>query len=318
MAPLSCLSRTSLVLFLGVIPLLMILAMPSNFVLLAVLYVPPCVFAACVYRYRQRKHEQVDVDMLVRLFVGGLLPGIALAWLIELILAFLGGVIFFAMDTDHILSQIRDARHHNTTTADALAHLHIHNSFNIVFGLLFMSFLVAGSVEEYVKYWVVKGKSCIGSGLCVPDLTTHGVDPLFTIFCFASAGCGFATMENVCYTFVNPQLAVKIETAILRGVIATPFHMICTSITAMRLLSTMQNAPHIASVLAPAILLHGTFDFQAFIFALWFPSATVMAFCASLLCMVIGGLYLNYLRCQINWNYQVLEDADDKVALQIV
>ncbi|KAF0689842.1 Aste57867_18754 [Aphanomyces stellatus] len=330
--PLSFLSRAALVFFLCVVPLFAALLAPFSLVPLLVLYLPPLAFAAGVYKYATA--HRIDTNMLVHVFLGGFFPGIVIAMIVELLLSAVGGALFLVVDDGDLVGQMREYHtlHPNATTTEIASHIHLRHSLSVFVGLVFMSFVVAGSVEEYVKYWVVKGKCCVLSGLCVPNLVASShddVDPFFTVLCFAAAGCGFATMENVSYTFVSPSLAMEVWTAVVRALLSTPLHVVCASVTAMRLvggaahpssspkLQTTASRLTLFAALAPAIALHGTFDLQAFVFALWFPDMQVLSACASILCLVVGLLYLNHVRGHINWDYRVLvlDDVDGDAAL---
>lgn len=128
-------------------------------------------------------------------------------------------------------------------------------------------------------------------GLCHPSRllfshkrhSSHG----FVVFMAVVAGAlGFSFLENVVYTFSVDGYSDRALTALVRGAVSTSLHCICGGITGVRIASALQyqRAGAAASaresvtvelsrwrskarVILPAVLVHGAFDMQIFLFA---------------------------------------------------
>lgn len=112
----------------------------------------------------------------------------------------------------------------------------------------------------------------------------------FVVFMAVAAGAlGFSFFENMGYAFAIPEFGDRVLAAVLRGLLSTPLHCICGGITGVRLAERLQlrrTASRSSSpgeklsasddlakwrtklrLIFPAILVHGTFDFQVFLVA---------------------------------------------------
>ncbi|RHY30200.1 hypothetical protein DYB32_004547 [Aphanomyces invadans] len=304
--------------------------------------------AVAVLRYTHSKNKtsctnRVDIDALVHLFLAGCSIGVIVAMLIEMVLTLVALGCFLAVDNGDVLGQIERYRAEHpgngTSAGDILAHIRVRHSFSIFLTLSFMAFIVAGTVEESVKAWLVLRRPCrpCCSTYCdhlsrtsdvpmEPSLQSRDsvvqTSPRQVVLGFVVVGCGFSTMENALYAFLAPSLAMQLWTAAIRSAVATPLHMICASLTGMHLvLQLPQNPPTTRSrwdvlrAIAPAMLLHGVYDLQAFLFTFWLEvdDGSVMSLSASVLCLVVGGLYLNYLRGRIQWDdvYHAVPSVED-------
>ncbi|ETV99458.1 hypothetical protein H310_08141 [Aphanomyces invadans] len=342
-------TRAVLLGFLAAVPLVMLLVAPWTELLpLGVLYTPPGLVAVAVLRYTHSKNKtsctnRVDIDALVHLFLAGCSIGVIVAMLIEMVLTLVAQGCFLVVDNRDVLGQIERYRAEHpgngTSAGDILAHIRVRHSFSILLTLSFMAFIVAGTVEESVKAWLVLRRPCrpCCSTYCdhlsrtsdvpmEPSLQSRDsvvqTSPRQVVLGFIVVGCGFSTMENALYAFLAPSLAMQLWTAAIRSALATPLHMICASLTGMHLvLQLRQNPPTTRSrwdvlrAIAPAMLLHGVYDLQAFLFTFWLEvdDGSVMSLSASVLCLVVGGLYLNYLRGRIQWDdvYHAVPSVED-------
>lgn len=111
----------------------------------------------------------------------------------------------------------------------------------------------------------------------------------FVVFMAVVAGAlGFSFFENMGYAFAIPAFGDRVLAAVLRGLLSTPLHCICGGITGVRLAERLQLRRTVSSsssgeklsavddlakwrtklrIVLPAILVHGTFDFQVFLVA---------------------------------------------------
>jgi len=125
------------------------------------------------------------------------------------------------------------------------------------------AFVVAASVEEMTKFFVVKCCS-FPRELREPDTA---------LVYLMMAALGFATAENIEYVFgtkVSPIPHTSLivgELFVLLIRVLMPIHLICSVLQASNLsknitgLATLNNF----QILLPAILLHGTYDFALFV-----------------------------------------------------
>lgn len=119
----------------------------------------------------------------------------------------------------------------------------------------------------------------------------------FVVFMAVVAGAlGFSFAENVGYTFAVPDFQGRVAAALLRSAISTSLHCVCGGITGVRLATRLQQARRVGNgglspsasamaqlstckgklaVLLPAILIHGTFDLQAFLLAALMPQQAI-------------------------------------------
>ncbi|KAF0707158.1 hypothetical protein DYB30_007324 [Aphanomyces astaci] len=315
------------------------------------LYLPPSLFALAVATSHRRQNthiRDIDTNALVRLFLGGFFPGVILAMLAETVLTVAGLGVFLALDHGDILGQIQQYRAQHPPPAnatlnvgDVLSHIHIRHSLSVLLGMAFMAFVVAGAVEESIKTWLVLRGPCFirpstwshgatSSTLSVnpPTDAAAATPPFHFVLSFAAVGCGFATIENVSYAFLTPTLALQIWAAAVRGLLATPLHMICATLTGMQLVllppttsTSKLLSRRVGRAMLPGIVLHGAYDLQSFLFTFWLnDDDNIMSFGASALCLVVGGLYLNYLRGHIHWtdNYHPVGLVDDDSASMLV
>lgn len=140
------------------------------------------------------------------------------------------------------------------------------------------------SQQQARQYGGVRGGPCHPSRLLFfhKKHSSHG----FVVFMAVVAGAlGFSFLENVVYTFAVQEFRERVLTAVVRGAVSTSLHCICGGITGVRLASVLQaHRVGVASVrdsaavelsqwrsklrvLMPAILVHGMFDLQIFLFA---------------------------------------------------
>ncbi|OQR95558.1 hypothetical protein THRCLA_07765 [Thraustotheca clavata] len=327
MPALSLVSRGILALVLLVLPIYLVVMAPLKLLLLLVLYVPPLILFGCTYLYAKRLATKLNWEMLFRVFFGGFFPGVVLAIVAESLLTFLFFFVFLGSDSKEILQEYQEYghAHPNATAGEILSHLNFRQTFGFFLFIFSLAFVVAGVVEEYIKYWLVKGKCCVASGLCTPFTSPHVVDPFYTILCFAAAGCGFATCENVGYVFIQTGFSNQIQTAIARSLLATPLHVLCTCMTGMNIVSIELNRAHQQELLErsylekalttfrcllPAIIFHGVYDFQAFICSIFLPNWPHASILVGAICILLGANYVHQVYSFINWDYQVL-DFDD-------
>ncbi|EQC35423.1 hypothetical protein SDRG_07133 [Saprolegnia diclina VS20] len=328
MAALSPVSRVVLVVGLVAAPLYLAATSLSALLVLAVLYMPPAALFGWMYlSAKARATSKVNWDMLFRVFCGGLCPGVLLAMVVESVLT--AALFFLCIDSADVFAQYEryGSAHPNATSTEILSHLHIGHTLGFFVFVFCLAFVVAGLVEEYLKYWLVKGRCCIASGFCTPLTSPHIVDPFYTVLCFAAAGCGFATFENMGYAFTQATFEPQLQTALLRGLLATPLHVLCTSLTGMRVVaaelrkaqaplepaSTCQALVATIRCILPAVVLHGVYDFQMFVCTALLPESTYASMLMGALCLVLGAWYVYRLYTFINWDYQVLDYSDAAV-----
>lgn len=129
-----------------------------------------------------------------------------------------------------------------------------------------------------------RGGLCHPSRLLFPHKrnSSHG----FVVFMAVVAGAlGFSLLENVVYTFSVDGTSDRVLTALVRGAVSTSLHCICGGITGVRVAAALQarrasagSARESATIelgrwrtkarlLWPAVLVHGVFDLQIFLFA---------------------------------------------------
>ncbi|ETI41813.1 hypothetical protein F443_12984 [Phytophthora nicotianae P1569] len=167
---------------------------------LFVLCIPVIVFFRWVFR--QQQHHGVtdrEIEQLFRTFLGGAIMLPVLALVGQLTLGpLLASLCFFDQRTS-ILNQLhkyfhapgdgRPAPVHNMKLGKMLMNLKVDKTVGYFLFLFCFAFIVAGLVEEFLKYWVVQGTCCCGSsrrGCCIRSLcccckAKSGSAPAFSV-----------------------------------------------------------------------------------------------------------------------------------------
>ncbi|KAG3077574.1 hypothetical protein C6341_g11414 [Phytophthora cactorum] len=151
---------------------------------LFVLSIPVLLFFRWVFR--QQQHHGVtdrEIEQLFRTFLGGALIIPVLALVAQLTLGPLLASLCFFDQRSSILDQLhkyfqapgdgRPAPVHNMKLGKMLMSLKVDKTVGYFLFLFCMAFIVAGLVEEFLKYWVVQGTCCCGSsrrGCCIRRL----------------------------------------------------------------------------------------------------------------------------------------------------
>ncbi|KAG3025301.1 hypothetical protein PC121_g3998 [Phytophthora cactorum] len=151
---------------------------------LFVLSIPVLLFFRWVFR--QQQHHGVtdrEIEQLFRTFLGGALIIPVLALVAQLTLGPLLASLCFFDQRSSILDQLhkyfqapgdgQPAPVHNMKLGKMLMSLKVDKTVGYFLFLFCMAFIVAGLVEEFLKYWVVQGTCCCGSsrrGCCIRRL----------------------------------------------------------------------------------------------------------------------------------------------------
>ncbi|KAE9087907.1 hypothetical protein PF010_g19560 [Phytophthora fragariae] len=277
---------------------------------LFVLSLPVFLFFRWVFR--QQQHHGVtdrEIEQLLRTFLGGafLLPALALVG--QVTLGPLLATLCFFDQRDAIQRQLhkffyapsdgRAGPMHGPKLGKMLMNLKLDKTVGYYFFLFGGAYIVAGLVEEFLKYWIVQGRCCCGGsrrGCCIRRLFCcckgkNGSVPAFSALKqrqqrhVIAGALGFSVMENTGFSLAAATFRNKIETAALRSISSTPLHTICGGITGVRMAERLldhrqggseQRGSSAAktdlgrwrtkiSVILPAVLIHGTFDAQLFL-----------------------------------------------------
>lgn len=195
---------------------------------------------------------------------------------------------------------------HASRLADVLQQLDVDKTLGYYVFLFAMAFCIAALVEESLKLWIVQGACCCSTTassrssrttkrgwLCHPSrllfqLQRHSSHSFVVFVAVVAGALGFSFCENVGYVFSASAFSDRVLTAVLRGVVSTPLHCLCGGITGVRLAERMQRSRRTTSsreklaasaaddlaswrtkwqLIAPAVAVHGTFDFQVFLVA---------------------------------------------------
>lgn len=118
-----------------------------------------------------------------------------------------------------------------------------------IFRLLFISFIIAGFVEEVFKYLVIRG------------LKNSYENPKQILSISILSGAGFALFENL-----NKYVLGKSETLLLRSITAVPLHCMCAAFIGYSFAAAPpgKKTNAIPGLLA-AIVFHGLYDLLLYI-----------------------------------------------------
>ena len=239
----------------------------------------------CVW-WRSNRHA-ANLDTVIKMFASGFLPGALIALVVESVLTLVFALVCFA---DQIPAVIASLRLQFSVTESGAAEMpllpddgrpelasfflaSIQKSFGYFVFLFFMAYVIAALVEESIKWGVVQCKCPFRCCLPVFAQVTPGVThPMSIVVYVLAGGLGFSTVENIFYTcsshLVIPDLspAEKFYSAMERVLFAVPVHSICAGLTGVQLIrKEFIRDVEWTMVLVPAILVHGTFDFQSFL-----------------------------------------------------
>ncbi|RLN38436.1 hypothetical protein BBJ28_00002060 [Nothophytophthora sp. Chile5] len=230
-----------------------------------------------------------EIEQLFFCFLGGAFVVSALAVVAQFLLVPLLAALCFFSQRDAIQEQLRgffgdsddssslssggsgggslSTPPHGSQLAKMVMGLQVDKTAGYYVFLLMLAFVVAGLVEEYLKFWLIQGACCccgaktpsmpaftalkqrqqrqqyhgaIRGCLCHPSrlLFFHRqhANHSFVVFLAVIAGAlGFSVLENTGYSFAASTFGDKVFTAAMRGVASTSLHCICAGITGVRL-----------------------------------------------------------------------------------
>eukprot|EP00470_Lotharella_oceanica_P006011 CAMPEP_0170176964 /NCGR_PEP_ID=MMETSP0040_2-20121228/9709_1 /TAXON_ID=641309 /ORGANISM="Lotharella oceanica, Strain CCMP622" /LENGTH=417 /DNA_ID=CAMNT_0010419437 /DNA_START=145 /DNA_END=1398 /DNA_ORIENTATION=- len=207
-------------------------------------FVSPIVILYFTY-WRTSRHE-IPLDVVMKLFFAGFFVATLSAMVIESLLAPIVTLLVFDPKT---MKQLRGGQANTQFIHEHIVQLLIFTFLN--------GFLVAAASEEFTKYLVVNG-----CWLPHPLRTPKAV-----IIAYVAGALGFSTMENVEYAFgAHPTQGLdtfesQLFLLFIRSVL--PVHAICAALQANKAIQRdFENIQTpILRLLAPAVALHGLFDF---------------------------------------------------------
>lgn len=172
-------------------------------------------------------------------------------------------------------------------------------SFRTLMFLTIMAFAVAAAPEELVKaltgYPLARDRSFLSS------------KRIYVWACLVTS-VGFSTAENFGYVFSVPssEVGLRIGLALSRLLAPFPIHVACACLTGIRVTRRKVLNEDISwlSCIAPAIFIHGFFDWFQFITAFTFHSARTnpdSAFDVALFFMTLAPFGFAYVAYKIVW-----------------
>lgn len=221
----------------------------------------------------------LSLDSVIKFFACGFLLTTPMAMVFELLVSIFTGLfsmvamLFVFIEDSDILDKLQtDPKH-------AMKELAVEYQGLFIFSLFLNAFVIAALCEEMIKYfgyWMVVTPDLLpqenrsgdaadnnrGNEENAKSVRSTGAG-ITVAMC--SVALGFACCENLLYVFgytPSQSLGVEIETLIARSIF--PVHPLCAAIQSIgvckRDLERQRNVG-IGRIIAPAILLHGTFDF---------------------------------------------------------
>lgn len=289
---LSCLSKVFLVflVFLGVV---LGVINPQMFAAGPLILLPSCAFGFW-YARKKRAGVPLELDMFVRLFAGGFVPGAIVVVIVELVV----GLVFFFICFNNQLSgwkSILEALEADpANSAEIMKTFTIDKTFGFYAFIFILSYVVAGLCEETMKYSIVKRIKRNR-----PVLQDYDV---YLFYAFAPA-LGFSTIENLGYAVISSGAAV---TAIERIFVSTPLHLLCGHITALQLVrkEVFGEKLNYFQMIWRSVLLHGTFDLALFFVMVSNPDvaeqltspAEGVSIIVAIVLLVVAIVYVGYAR----------------------
>lgn len=277
---LSCASLSFLISLLPLTLVLIYVDKDNVFVL------PPLLLAPVLTLYFVWWHSNrhaANLDTVVKMFASGFLPGALIALVVESVLTIVFAFVCFADQIPAVLASLR-LQFSVTESGGAQMPLlpddgrpqianfflaSIQKSFGYFVFLFFMAYVIAALVEESIKWGVVQ---CPFKCCAFAHVTSGVTHPMSIVVYVLAGGLGFSTVENIFYTcsshLVMPDLSPgeKFYSAMERVLFAVPVHSICAGLTGVQLIRKefIRDVDWVM-VLVPAIVVHGTFDFQSFL-----------------------------------------------------
>jgi len=138
---------------------------------------------------------------------------------------------------------------------------------NFIIFVFLLAYIGAALTEESAKYLAVVShcKSCGRDCSCHPNNLSN---PLATFVYLGFCAVGFSVTENFLYAFTESDPVSQLITAAIRGVTSLPIHFLSTAFAAIMRAKSQRYPSKIfyrIFLLGPSILLHGTWDFCAFL-----------------------------------------------------
>ena len=250
----------------------------------------------------QRKNHLGPIDSHIKLFTFVYFPGAVLVIIAELILTVVFVLVLFQREISDYVNRMKENQRDEPIPFDFQLNAK-------VFVFLFLNaFVVAGFCEEFLKLIVVN--RCRTLGITRANFTQ--------VIAFGFVGAlGFSMTENIGYSTASRDklgFGAVLGLILLRMLIATPLHTLTGILIGVSLSEeglkrdrdsnssyslSFQTA---AKILAIPILIHGLFDFQAFVFAAvgfkqkWPP---IMCLGDASLCLSIGDIVSGLLQILI-------------------
>lgn len=224
----------------------------------------------------------LSFDSVIKYFACGFLLTTPMAIVFEMVVSTVGGMLVIALAAYAVASDSELANEFVSDPKNGMKQLMVNYPGIFIFMQFINAYFVAALVEEMVKYFgyrMVVTPDLIQRGRSSPLPTNNNlgeVEPVdenpksaksngagITV-AMVSVALGFACCENIMYVFVYspPSLGGEITTLLARSFF--PVHPLCAAIQSIGVCKRDLEGDKrygLGWIIAPAILLHGTFDF---------------------------------------------------------
>mmetsp|Transcript_19027 Transcript_19027/g.46727 ORF Transcript_19027/g.46727 Transcript_19027/m.46727 type:complete len:630 (+) Transcript_19027:151-2040(+) len=291
------------------------------------IYIFVLIFPFCVlyFLYWRRNRHEIPLDSVIKYFFAGYIVSVFSAIVMESVLSLILSLVLVAFFGPQAKTEgmvynpelfvrafFRPFGHYALQELDlktkeggemGVSKETIKSHFFLIFLATFVTaFVIAGGVEELTKHMAVR-QCWLPLRLQTPRAVTIAL---------VTAALGFAASENMEYVFGSSRgggikgasgYENELFVLLLRSLL--PVHAICAAIQAVGVIKRdFENVPAtVAKILAPAIFLHGFFDFLQFILPvfLWtfcemeMTDISIVTIVVAVVVTVGGAIYMFYM-----------------------
>jgi RsiW-degrading membrane proteinase PrsW (M82 family) len=199
----------------------------------------------------KRLSRHADLDIMVRAFAAGMIPGCVVAVIVEGVVTVVFAFICFYDQADALKAQYDSAK---SNPGEPIPRAR--QTFGFFAFIFLMSYVVAGGTEESVKYVITDQ---------IPKRKPLFKDWIGLILYAAAAACGFSTIENVGYILMAAKMSIDagLENSFERIFISTPLHIGTAVLIGFGIAKRhVFNVPlSKLRIMAVPVFIHGTFDY---------------------------------------------------------
>jgi len=261
----------SFIAFVGVIALVTLIRNYRWIIILPILFAPTVFIFRYVRKSQLLEADPATVDSLINTYALGFLPGALVVMIAESVLMILFVLLLFGADIA-AATNTTDSEHNDVDSTNQVLQAVSSSPGKAAFLAFLVSFFVAGLCEESLKYFIVQRYRTL-------HIQSHSMKNVVLYGTFGALG--FSALENWGYTLQGgSNWGLLIFIAVTRIMYGTTLHTLTGTLIGIGVAKrdfVNERLPLGSGcgasfktwlrIIAVPILIHGLFDFQAFLLA---------------------------------------------------